>query len=217
MIELVCQDRPGVVCLQELPVWGISRLEEWSAMTAVAVVARPPRVPGRVGVRVTRTNQGFFRSAFVGQANAVLVTRSLKAEDRGHLQISDPGRERRVVQAVGVAGGYVVANLHANHGAEVAELETERSWAFVEAASRPGEVIVIAGDFNLQDVRLDGYSAPSEGIDHVLVKGAPVSQPVVWPRDRRELEGVVLSDHPPVDVTIGDVSISVEGDLPWLE
>jgi endonuclease/exonuclease/phosphatase family metal-dependent hydrolase len=202
MIELVCEDRPGVVCLQELPVWGISRLEEWSAMTAIAVVARPPRVPGRVGVRVTRMNQGLFRSAFVGQANAVLVARSLAAEDRGHLRISDPGREHRVVQAVGVAGKYAIANLHANHGAEVAQQEIERSRAFAEAASRAGEVVVLAGDFNLQDVLLESYSAPSAGIDHVLVKGASVSQTLVWPRERREVEGVLLSDHPPVDVTI---------------
>ena len=127
--------------------WGISRLDEWSSMQVFSVVARAPRVPGPVGVRVTRMNQGFFRSAFVGQANAVLVSRSLAAEDRGHLQISDPGRERRIVQAVGVAGRYVIANLHANRGAEVAPVETERSRAFAEAASRPGEVIVLAGRF----------------------------------------------------------------------
>jgi endonuclease/exonuclease/phosphatase family metal-dependent hydrolase len=202
MIELVCEGRPDVVCLQELPVWGISRLDEWSSMQMFTVVARAPRVPGRVGVRVTRMNQGFFRSAFVGQANAILVTRSLAVEDRGYLQISDPGRERRVVHAVGVAGSYVVANLHANRGAEVARIETERSRAFVEAASRPGEVIVLAGDFNLQDVRMDGYSSPSIGIDHVLVRGALVSESVVWSRERRELGGVVLSDHQPVEVTI---------------
>ena len=182
--------------------WGISRLEEWSAMTAIAVVARPPRVPGRVGVRVTRMNQGLFRSAFVGQANAVLVARSLTAEDRGHLRISDPGRERRVVQAVGVAGEYVIANLHANGGVEIAQQEIERSRAFAEAASRVGEVTVLAGDFNLENVRLDGYSTPATGIDHVLVKGASVSQPLVWPRERHEVDGLVLSDHPPVEVTI---------------
>ena len=153
MIELVCGDSPDVVCLQEVPVWGIARLEEWSSMQALAVVARAPRVPGRAGVRVTRWNQGFFRSAFVGQANAVLVSRSLAAEDRGHLQISDPGRERRVVQAVGVAGRYVVANLHANRGREVAQLELERARAFAEAASRPGEILVLAGDFNLTRLR----------------------------------------------------------------
>jgi endonuclease/exonuclease/phosphatase family metal-dependent hydrolase len=183
-------------------VWGISRLEEWSAMTAIAVVARQPRVPGRVGMRVTRMNHGLFRSAFVGQANAILVAKSMTAEDRGHLRISDPGRERRVVQAVGAAGKYVIANLHANRGPVVAQQEIERSRAFAEAASRSGEVIVLAGDFNLEDVRLDGYSAASDGIDHVLVKGASVSKVVVWPRERREFEGVLFSDHPPVEVTI---------------
>jgi endonuclease/exonuclease/phosphatase family metal-dependent hydrolase len=204
MIDLVCEDQPEVVCLQELPVWGISRLEEWSSMKAFPVVARPPRVPGRVGMRVTRMNQGFFRSAFVGQANAVLVSRSLEAEDRGYLRISDPGREHRVVQAVGVAGRCVIANLHANHGAEVAQLETERSRTFVEAASRPGEAIVLAGDFNLPDVRLEAYSAASAGVvDHILVNGVSVSAPDVWAQERRERDGVVLSDHAPVDVTIG--------------
>ena len=217
MIELACRDQPDVLCLQELPVWGISRLDEWSSMQSFAVVARAPRVPGLIGVRVTRMNQGFFRSAFVGQANAILVGRSLEAEDRGHLQISDPGRERRLAQAVGVAGSFVIVNLHANRGDEVAPMEVERSQAFAEAASRPGEVIVLAGDFNLQDVRLDGFSAASAGIDHVLVKGAAVSESIVWPRERRELDGVVLSDHPPVDVTIAGVSTSVEQESPWLE
>ena len=202
MIELVCHDSPDVVCLQEVPVWGIARLEEWSSMQALAVVARSPRVPGRAGVRVTRWNQGFFRSAFVGQANAILVSRSLTAEDRGHLQISDPGSERRVVQAVGVSRSYVIANLHANRGHEVAQLELERSRAFAEAASREDEVVVLAGDFNLRDVQVEGYSVSTAGIDHILVQGVPASAPFVWPTERRERNGVVLSDHAPVEVTI---------------
>ena len=202
MIEVVCYDSPDVVCLQEVPVWGITRLEEWSSMQALAVVARSPRVPGRAGARVTRWNQGFFRSAFVGQANAVLVSRSLPAEDRGHSQISDLGRERRVVQAVGVAGKYLIANLHANRGREVAQLELERSRAFAEAASRVDEVVVLTGDFNLRDFQLDGYSSSAAGIDHVLVRAASASAPFVWPTERRERDGVVLSDHSPVEVTI---------------
>ncbi len=202
MVELVCSDSPDVVCLQEIPVWGIARLEEWSSMQALSVVARAPRVPGRAGVRVTGWNQGFFRSAFVGQANAVLVARSLAAEDRGHLQISDPGRERRVAQAVGVSGSYVIANLHANRGPVVAQLELEHARAFAEAASRPGEVVVLAGDFNMNEFELAGYSAAAAGIDHVLVQGASASAPLVWPRERRELGGVILSDHAPVEVTI---------------
>jgi len=202
MIELACEDSPDVVCLQELPVWGLARLEEWSSMRAHAVVARAPRVPGRTGVRVTRWNQGLFRSAFVGQANAVLVARSLAAEGRGHLQISDPGHERRVAQAVGVAGRYAIANLHANRGREVAVLELDRARAFAEAASRPREVVVLAGDFNLRDFELAGYSAPTDGIDHVLVRGAPASPPVAWPLERRRRKGTILSDHAPVEVTI---------------
>ena len=202
MIELVCGDAPDVVCLQEVPVWGIARLEEWSSMQALAVVARAPRLPGRTGVRLTRWNQGFFRSAFVGQANAILVSRSLTTEERGHLQISDPGRERRIVQAVGVDGRYVVANLHANRGLEVAHVELERARVFAEAASRPGEVVVLAGDFNVSDVELAGYSPATDGIDHVLVHGAVASAAVVWPLDRRDLGGVILSDHAPVEVAI---------------
>ncbi len=202
MIELVCDDSPDVVCLQEVPVWGLARLEEWSSMQVFGVVARPPRVPGPSGVRVTRWNQGLFRSAFVGQANAVLVSRSLTAEDRGHLQISDRGRERRIVQAVGVAEKYLVANLHANHGQEVAQQEVERARGFGETAARDDEVVVLAGDFNLRDFALAGYSAPLQGIDHILVRGASVPDLRVWSTERREREGVVLSDHAPVEVTI---------------
>ena len=209
MIELVCADSPDVVCLQELPVWGISRLERWSSMQAFTVVARGPRVPRRIGTSVTRLNQGFFRSAFVGQANAVLVASSLEAEDCGHTRISDPGRERRVVQVVRIANRFVVANLHANHGADIARLETERARAFVEKLARPDDVVVLAGDFNLSDIRLPGYSDPMTGVDHVLVRGAPASSSAVWPRERRLSKQVVLSDHAPVEVTIQTISSAV--------
>ena len=67
----------------------------------------------------------------------------------------------------------------------------------------PGEPIVLAGDFNLRDVRLEGFSDPGPGIDHVLVRGAAAGQLVVWPEERRLQNGVVLSDHPPVELRIG--------------
>ena len=103
---------------------------------------------------------------------------------------------------MGVAGSYVIANLHANRGGEVAQLELERARAFVEAVSRPGEIVVLAGDFNLRDFELAGYSAATEGIDHVLIRGAPASAPLAWPLERRQREGTILSDHAPVEVTI---------------
>jgi endonuclease/exonuclease/phosphatase family metal-dependent hydrolase len=203
MIELVCRDRPGVVCLQELPVWGLERLEGWSGMQVFPAVARRPRVPGRIGPPVTRLYHGFFRSALVGQANAILVAPELEAEDLGLLQISHRGLEPRVVQAVRVADRLVVANLHASTDLVAARAELERARSYAEGLARPGEAVVLAGDLNLVSPHLAGYSEPTSGIDHVLVRGAPASDALVWPPERRERSGRLLSDHAPVEVTVG--------------
>jgi endonuclease/exonuclease/phosphatase family metal-dependent hydrolase len=206
MVELASADAPGVLCLQEVPVWALARLDDWSGMHRFAVITRPPLWPGPVGRWVTRLHQGLFRSALSGQANALLVARRLRAEDLGHARISDHGRERRLVQAVRIAGVGVVANLHASNELtrpEIPRAEVTRAQAFVESVARPGEPIVLAGDFNLVAPRLEGYSAPAPGIDHVLVRGAPCSTPVVWERERRTVEGIVLSDHAPVEVHVG--------------
>jgi endonuclease/exonuclease/phosphatase family metal-dependent hydrolase len=202
MLDVVCGDRPDVVCLQELPVWGLARLEEWSGMQVFHVVARSPRVPGRLGRFLTRLHHGFFRSAFVGQANAVLVAPALDADDLGWKRISDPGREPRVVHAVRIADRLVVAHFHASTDLVAARAELERARSFVEGLARPGEPVVLAGDFNLVSPQVGGYSEPAPGIDHVLVRGAQVSELLVWPPERRELAGRMLSDHAPVEVTI---------------
>ena len=173
-------------------------------MRAFPVVARHALVPGRVGASITWLNHGLLRSAFVGQANAILVDPRLDAEDSGHRRISDHGRERRVVQAVRVAGRFVVANLHASNDAAVARSEIERAREFVDELARPADVVVLAGDFNVADLRIDGYSEPAIGVDHVFVKGASATPPLLWPRERRMRNGVVLSDHAPVEVAIGE-------------
>ena len=202
MLELVCRDRPEVVCLQELPVWGLARLEEWSHMQAFQVVARTPRVPGRLGRFLTRLHYGFFRSAFVGQANAILVAPELEAEDLGWTRISDRGREPRAAQAVRVAGRLLVANLHASTDLFAARAEVERARIFAEDLAHAEEPVVLAGDFNLVSQHVDGYSEPAPGIDHVIVRGAETSEPLMWPPARRERYGRLLSDHAPVEVTI---------------
>ena len=51
-------------------------------------------------------------------------------------------------------------------------------------------------------VELPGFSAPHGGIDDVLVRGAETSRFEVWPEERRRQNGVVLSDHAPVELTI---------------
>ena len=58
MVRLVTADKPDVVCLQELPVWAVSRLEGWSGMTAVSAVARRPRLGSAELARLnTQLNQ----------------------------------------------------------------------------------------------------------------------------------------------------------------
>jgi endonuclease/exonuclease/phosphatase family metal-dependent hydrolase len=202
MIDVVMEDGPDVVCLQELPLWGLSRLEHWSAMQVFPAVARRPRVPGRLGVWLTRLHYGFFRSAFVGQANTILVASAHTAENLGARRISDPGHEPRVVQVVRVGGYLVVANLHASTTAAAALVEVDRALEFAEGQAAADDVVILAGDFNLTEFHLEGYTEPTGGIDHVLVRGAAVSPAHVWPPERRALGDRLLSDHPVVEVTV---------------
>ena len=177
MIELVTSDGPDVVCLQELPVWAVARIAGWSGMQHFELVTRPPLWPGPLSTWVTRAHQGFFRSGLSGQANAILVAPRHAATDVGHERISEGRHERRIVHAVRIAGapGVTIGNLHATNDfahPEVPRAESARAAAFVEGRATPGDVVVLAGDFNVGDPLLDDYSRPVEGIDHVLVRGA---------------------------------------------
>jgi endonuclease/exonuclease/phosphatase family metal-dependent hydrolase len=207
MVALATADEPDVLCLQELPIWSLPLLGIWSGMQSEAAIARPPLWPGTVAAWVTRLNQGLFRSAISGQANAILVRREHVTEDLGKETISERGRERRVVQALRLDDRLVIGNLHATNDfrrPDVPRNEVERARLFAEGLARPGEPVVLAGDFNVRRIDLEGYSAPTEGIDHVLVRGAPSSPPYVWPRERRVENGLVLSDHAPVEIRIGE-------------
>jgi hypothetical protein len=35
------------------------------------------------------------------------------------------------------------------------------------------------------------------------VRGLPSTEPLVWPEDRRRVDGRLMSDHAPVEVTVG--------------
>jgi endonuclease/exonuclease/phosphatase family metal-dependent hydrolase len=218
MVELASGDRPDVLCLQEVPVWALRRLGDWSRMSCFWAVARPPLWLGPVSTWVTRAHQGLFRSGLAGQANAILVAPEHTATDLGHEQISEGRRERRVVHAVRVAPhvtprdgardtpiAVVVGNLHASNefgDPTVPRAEARRASAFVDRLAQPGESVILAGDFNVADPRLEGYSTPRVGIDDVLVRGAHVVEVTVWSRERRTRDGVVLSDHAPVDCAV---------------
>lgn len=203
MIELAGADHPDVLCLQEVPVWGLEHLGSWSGMRVFPAIARRGFPSARFGGWATRLHNGLLRSAISGQSNAILVGVGHGAEDLGAERVSNRGRERRVCQAIRLDVGIVVANTHLSSAGDAQRGELERVRVFAESRARPGEAVVLAGDFNTREARFDGYSAPGLGIDHVLVRGAAAELLVGWPEERRRQNGVVLSDHVPVELRLG--------------
>ena len=71
-------------------------------------------------------------------------------------------------------------------------------------------MLVLAGDFNIIRERSAtlpqlaewGYSKPISWIDQVLVRGGATGYAQRWPDERRRVDGRLLSDHAPVEVTI---------------
>ena len=208
MVRLVTSDEPDVACLQEVPVWALRRLEGWSGMTAVdAVAARPRLGSAELGRLVTELDHGLLRSAVTGQANAILVARRHRVVETKSTTISRRGEgERRVCQAVRVAGVGLVGNLHTT-GA-VADMQFLRAAAYIDALARPDEPVIICGDANVspgsgrtyEELDAWGFSRPAPGIDQVLVRGLLCGDPFVWPEERRQLDGKLLSDHAPVEL-----------------
>jgi endonuclease/exonuclease/phosphatase family metal-dependent hydrolase len=230
-VELATEDEPGIVCLQEVPAWALDRLAGWSGMQALGVVAKRPLLPRELGRTLTALNQGLLRSLLVGQANAILLRNELRPLATDEIVLNPPSfrrriarglelgrrtrsrwaRERRVCHAVRLEG-LTVANLHgsATHDWRVADAELLRAATFAEAFAEPGDVLVLAGDFNVIREHSStypklaewGFTKPISWIDQVLVRGAPSTPAHRWPDERRRLEGKLLSDHAPVEVTI---------------
>src|SRR6266516_2251480 len=165
MVRLASGDGPAALCLQELPVWSLPKLEEWSGMRAFgAVAARPLLGSARLGGAFTELNHGLLRSALTGQANAILLCHAVRAETNG-----------RVV---------TVANTHCSSVPDrrCQNAELLRAAVFADAFAEPDDTLVLAGDFNTvigesttleQLARPDwGFSEPIPGLDQVLVRGA---------------------------------------------
>jgi endonuclease/exonuclease/phosphatase family metal-dependent hydrolase len=233
MVRLITKGQPDAVCLQEVPPWALGRLAGWSGMHVFGQVAHPPTigpipVTAEIGRHITDLNPGRIRSAFEGQANAILVRRAILAR---HVLTLNPfafrfrtarrlglslvsevawGKERREAQAVRLEGGAVLVNLHATNAGDVrvpeAEVERAAEWAGRLAGD---ELCILAGDLNVDTKRsevfgrLAGFSSAGPGVDHVLVRGAEAGDYDRWPVARRELDGLVLSDHAPVEVRVG--------------
>lgn len=207
MIRLASEDRPAVLCLQEVPLWALRRLPRWSGMTVRHVVTRRAPLGARLGGAITRLHNGFFRSALAGQANAILLAPGLEPLEHRAFRIDERRAEPRWCHAVRL-DGLAVCNLHASNDfrhPEVPAAEIVRAEAFVTDVAH-GLPSVLAGDFNLRAEHLRelaGWSAFGPGIDHVLVRGLEASPLHVWPPERRRHDGAMLSDHAPVEVRIG--------------
>lgn len=236
MVRLASADRPDVLCLQEVPVWALRRLGDWSGMRSFGVVAaRPALGSAELGRVITELHHGFFRSALTGQANAILLrpelhplasdsivlnpwsfrrrlARELKLDVRVRLAWA---KARRVCHAVRTEV-ITVANLHASRGLpdrRLPDAELLRAAVFAEGFGEPADVLVLAGDFNVVRERSEtldrlagtewGFTKPISGIDQVLVRGASSGPARRWPDERRLVNGKLLSDHAPVEVTIG--------------
>jgi endonuclease/exonuclease/phosphatase family metal-dependent hydrolase len=232
MVRLATADEPDVVCLQEVPVWALRHLGEWSAMQAFgAVAARPMLRSAELGHLITQLNYGLFRSALTGQANAILVRSELRVLETDSIVLNPPSfrrrvgrelrldgrrrakwaKERRVCHAVRTEK-LTVANLHGSavHDWRVADAELMRAATFADSFAEPDDVLVLAGDLNVIRERSStltalvewGFTKPIAWIDQVLVRGAKSGHAHRWPDERRRVHGKLLSDHAPVEVTI---------------
>jgi endonuclease/exonuclease/phosphatase family metal-dependent hydrolase len=232
MVRLATEDEPDVLCLQEVPVWALPHLADWSGMQSFgAVAARPRLVSAGLGRLITELNYGLFRSAFTGQANAILMRPGLRVLETDSIVLNPPafrrrsarelrlergaslrwGKERRICHAVRTEE-LTVANLHGSavHDWRVADAELLRAATFADAFAEPDDVLVLAGDFNVIRERSStltalvgwGFTKPITWIDQVLVRGARCSHAHRWPDERRRVHGKLLSDHAPVEVTI---------------
>jgi endonuclease/exonuclease/phosphatase family metal-dependent hydrolase len=83
MVELLTADRPGIVCLQEVPAWAFDQIGDWAGMQAFSARTRRPKlgplpISAGLGRRLTSINPGVFRSAFNGQGNVILLPKDAK-------------------------------------------------------------------------------------------------------------------------------------------
>src|SRR6476469_10818109 len=107
MVRLASADRPAVLCLQEVPVWALGELDDWSGMPAFGSVAQRPSLgplpsTAEVGRVLTELNHGLLRSAFTGQANAILLGADFQVREHRHVILNAFRFRRGQVRRLGL-------------------------------------------------------------------------------------------------------------------
>jgi endonuclease/exonuclease/phosphatase family metal-dependent hydrolase len=232
MMRRATADDPDVLCLQEVPVWALPRFTIGDvAARPRAVSPELGRRLTDLNHGVLRSlfvGQGNAiqlspRLRLLSHARLVLNPYRFRARIAREQHLSAKARlawarERRLVQAVRLVAPdgrtFLVANLHCTSWRDrrPADAELLRAAWFATSTAHPDDVVVLAGDFNiaasesrtLAELASDdwGFSRADVGIDHILVRGASVSAPRKWPEEQRRYDGLLLSDHAPVEVDV---------------
>lgn len=218
MVRRATADDPDVLCVQEVPAWALGRF-------TVGDAARRAPLGATIGRLLTAPNHGLIRSAVSGQGNAIQLSPRLRAVDHRVVELNPPDlrppgapRERRIVQLVRLqreGGAVALAHTHCSSSEDksIPDAEVLRAAGLLREFAREGEPQILAGDLNVWGDRSPaiaeltgpewGFSAATDGLDQVLVRGAPAQPPRRLPDEWRAYRGRLLSDHAPVEVEVG--------------
>jgi endonuclease/exonuclease/phosphatase family metal-dependent hydrolase len=129
-------------------------------------------------------------------------------------------RERRVCQVLQYElpdrQRYLVANLQTTSTGDlrIPDAELRRAINFVIRCSELEEALIVLGDFNIPRAQSaaigelmnalpeDRWMTSGPQVDFVLLRRAINTSVRVWPDEERAYDGVLLSNHPPVEATI---------------
>ena len=228
MAELVLEDGPDIVLLQEVPVWAGGPLRELTGMgitLAHTYGAHVPFVhmplPLAAGEWLGRALPHVVRSQFEGQAQAVLYGPDLILVSARRVQLNPRTAlrgEPRIAQLVRLRARrtgteLAIANVHVEPSQAAEQLELA-GWALEQFAR--GAPMLLGGDLNA-DADSDAVrrlvargwleGTGDVGVDHVLVRGMELELPATrWLPERRDLRLggrlLRLSDHDPVDAVV---------------
>lgn len=191
MVALAVADAPALLALQEVPPAALPRLETWSGMRCHGVVARgatlgPLPIPTALGDWLTGLDRDRLRSAFSGQAIAVLVRNDVAVIAHETLALNPPdfraataallgldrlavlawAKEARVAQALRLrlpdGRAACLVNLHATSfpsDPRVPDAELARAAAWLRTLTGPDELAILAGDLNVPPAQSPALAA----------------------------------------------------------